>query len=260
MAAAASLILLVAAGGCAGQGPDRQAAAPAHYPECRHPTLALQEERARIASDARVARARALGKLMTGDARHFPATWLAEDATLDHVALGEAMETDRATRFRTYERLLGEASGRLDKALASVGLATACYKEAYGRLSPVAGAMPKPEALARLMEIRDGSEDAKRALAFFWDASAKDARTLSFVLEEERARTPDKGSASQIGAFDHGLSRLKAKAGEARILDQRLDQIILAAGNDIARLSAGPGQPPLANVTASLPGQGPAPF
>jgi uncharacterized protein YcfJ len=266
-AVAAAIILLVAAAGCAGQGLGKQTVVVKYYPQCYEPITTLRQEAKEM--NANVAKGAvggavigALAGALTGKKENIligAAAGAIVGAAAGYIATNEVQEKDRATRFATYTKYMDDDYSNLDKAVTSARVTANCYKDAYKKLAAdyQAGKVTKPEMLERLQEIRDGSTDAREILAYFKDESAKNMTAFTEVQRQERVRTADKGTNSQVRALNQGVSKNKAKASEADLLDQELGTIIASADQGITNLNAKLRRIIETIKTASLPGQGP---
>jgi uncharacterized protein YcfJ len=244
-AVAASVILLMAAAGCAGQGLGKQTVVVKHYPQCYEPITTLRQEAKEM--NANVAKgavggavAGALAGALTGKKENIligAAAGAVVGATVGYIATSELQAKDRATRFATYQKYMDDDYSQLDKAVSSSRVAINCYSDAYKKLTSdyKAGAMPKEEMHERVREIRDGTADAREILVYFRDASANNLQVYADVQRDERARPADKGSASQFGAYNRSVAKNKAKVDEASLQVKEAETVI-AAAEDILKV------------------------
>lgn len=142
-------------------------------------------------------------------------------------------------RFRSYNSSMTQNMSRLQNAVKAARLATDCYDKAYRSLkkSYQKGAIGKAEMLARLKEIRDGSNDARQILLNYKDEAANNIKTYQEVVRLENTRSRDRAPARTVNSFKKQVTTYESTSKNLNSTVELLNTRVSLYDSDLQQLS-----------------------
>ncbi|MDR2459348.1 MAG: hypothetical protein LBE38_00990 [Deltaproteobacteria bacterium] len=231
-----SLVLMFFVSGCAGGKLGKQTVKVNYYPTCYQPVLDMRADAEKLNQDVMMGAVTGAllggiaGVLSGGDWRQVAAGVVigaVAGATISYLASSEVQAKAQAERFELYGKTLDVDFQNIDAAVASARITLECYQKEYTALEAnyKAGLVPKEEMLARLQEIRDGTNDTAEILRNYNDVALANVKTYDNIMEAEVARTTDRPSAARVNSTRTKVNQVKAKTDEAAQTEQLLAQL-----------------------------------
>jgi nitrogen regulatory protein PII-like uncharacterized protein len=209
-----------------------------YYPDCYKPITELRADSDKLKKNVLtgaltgaltgVAGGAALGVARAGNAATGAlvgaAVGAAVDAGLTYVISDSLQQKARADRFASYNATLETELQSLNNAVTAGNFAAKCYSAAYKKLSNdyKRNKINREEMLARLKEIRDGSNDAKTILTNYKEESAKAIESFDEIVKLENERKEDRATKKEIGALSAKKNNYVKKIKE---VDKALAQV-----------------------------------
>jgi hypothetical protein len=231
-AAVAAMAAVTLLAGCAGSKLGAQTVKVQYYPDCYQPISDLRRDADEM--NANVAKGAVGGALLGaiggliaggGDWRYAvagAAIGAVAGATVSYLVTDDIQTKNQAERFATYKETMDVDYKNLEAAVAAARIAQQCYKREYTKVekaySPAGSTMPKEEMIARVTEIRDGSNDAITILTNYSDTAAANIETYDQVVQVERTRKADRPAASRVRTVTTANNKMKSKNNEAQTL------------------------------------------
>ena len=263
------LVCLIASSllaGCAGSKYGKQTVTPNYYRACYEPISQIRSDA--DAANRNTAAGAMVGAILGGVIGYQKkgAKGAAVGAVAGAVVGGAAsylitdsiQKKNRAERFAAYSQAIDQDIQGMEHAVAAARMTAKCYENAYAALekSYKAKQISRDEMVARLTEIRDGTNDANTILAAYRAGIAENQavyRDIQRAEAKQGSKSLSKSQLQTIGGKEQKLSRADSEAQKELEALRQLNQRCGSQLKTITARKAPDGYTPLLAGAAPLP-------
>ena len=159
-------------------------------------------------------------------------------AATSYLITDQVQKKSQSERFAAYSKALDEDISGFQNAVAAARLTAKCYQNSYKTLekSYKAGQIGREEMVARLTEIRDGTNDANTILTKYSAAISDNQIVYNDIQKNEAKRGTAKTQLKNLSGKQQQLSKVSQEAQNELKALQRLNDL---CGSQLQTITAG---------------------